>query len=429
MHTRPLPPPRLAAMCLAVIAFSFSTSGEAAGAWLTESGGPDMAMASAGRAAFATDATAIAGNPAGLLESHGPGVVVSALPLKLDLRFHGTGATEGKASNEQGSIPLVSAFAATTQGRWSLGFGAWSNAGLGVDFGPDWSGSRALERAELQTFNLAPAVAWQATDRLGLGASLGAQYARAEAGLAIGNDAMFYGPPVGLPDGQLSMKGDDWSPVASLGATWQAGAATRLGLAWTSAVKHDTRLDLHGSDLHPVLGYVLEQQPSATLDYRLPQQLTASIAQGVGADTLLAASVGWQQWSRFGEATLAMGGQQGPMFADGLDDTWSAAIGLRHRIDPRWTLSTGLSYDSDPAGGGTVPIYFPVADQLRIAAGAEYRRSDALTLRMSLSVVSQGDVRVEQASMPFPLPGIPPVTGRIDGSRIYVLGLTANYGG
>ena len=86
-----------------------------------------------------------------------------------------------------------------------------------------------------------------------------------------------------------------------------------------------------------------------------------------------------------------------------------------------------MAYDSDPSRDGTMPIYFPVAEQLRVAAGLGFRASENLHLRMSASLINQGVIRIDQASHPLPLPGIPPLTGTIRDSRIYVLGFTADY--
>jgi long-chain fatty acid transport protein len=418
---------RTASHALGWIAFLASAHCLAAGAWLTESGGADMAMASAGRAAFSTDATTIATNPAGLADLHGAGLVAVALPATLDLKFHGTGTSPGTAVNEAGISPMASAFAAQQAGRWALGFGAYSYLGLGCDFGKEWVGRRSIENAQLRSVNLTPAVAYRLADRANVGASIGAQYADAEAGMAVGNDAIYFGPPVGMPDGQLRMKGHSWAPVANLGVTYQIDAGTRVGLAWTSAVNHSMDLDLQFNDLHPMLGAMLQQQGTVRLDVSLPQQFTVSAARQVTPETLLAGSVGWQQWSRFGDASLEAAGQNSPMFEDGLRDTWSVAVGLRHRLGPRWTLATGIAYDSDPSENGTVPVYFPVAEQLRLAAGVDYQFNESLLLRAALSVINQGDIRVAQDSSPVPLPGIPPVTGTMNGSRIYVLGLTADY--
>jgi long-chain fatty acid transport protein len=427
MTPRAISAVRRASCMVGSVAFLFSLRCVAGAAWLSESGGPDMAMASAGRAAFATDATTIESNPAGMAALHGTTVSVVAMPTRMELQFHGRDATPGSAVNKQGTTPVLSAFAARQQGRWSVGMGAYGNVGLGCDFGKQWPGRRAIEDAQLRSINLAPAAAYRLTDRVDVGASIGAQYAYVQAGMAASNEAGYYGPPFGLPDGQLRMKGHSWAPIENLGVAYRMDSGSQLGLAWTSGVGHSTHLDIGANGLHPMLAGMLQQQPPARLDFSLPQQLTLSAVREVSPDTLLAASVGWQQWSRFGRTRLAVAGSSAPMFEDGLNDTWSAAIGLRRRIDPRWTLATGVAYDSDPSVNGTMPVYFPMAEQLRVAAGADYRYSDTLLLRLALSVISQGKVRVAQDTYPVPLPGIPPVTGTIGGSRIYVLGFAADY--
>ena len=418
---------RAAAGPAGAISFLFSSVATAAGAWITENGGPDMAMASAGRAAIATNGSTIAANPAGLARLERPGVVIAALPARLDLEFHGTGDTAGRARNESPAIPMASAFAATRAGRWGAGLGAYSNVGLGFDFGEEWVGSRIIQQAELRTLNLAPAVAYRLSDRLDAGASVGAQYASASASVAAGNDALYYGPPAGLADGQIRMSGDAWAPVASVGLAYRGDDGTTLGVAWTSAVEQSMDLAVRASGLHPMLGGLLQQQGPATLDLHMPQQVTASITRPIGHATMLAASAGWQQWSDFGESKLRVAGRASPLFGQGLADTWNVALGLEHALDPRWTLAGGVAYDSDPSRDGTMPIYFPVAEQLRVAAGLGFRASDSLRLRMSVSLVDQGTIRVDQASHPLPLPGIPPLTGTIRDSRIYVFGFTADY--
>ncbi len=56
----------------------------AAGLFLYENGSPDQAMASAGRAALAQDASTALNNPAGMTRLTGPQLVLSAQPLIID---------------------------------------------------------------------------------------------------------------------------------------------------------------------------------------------------------------------------------------------------------------------------------------------------------------------------------------------------------
>ena len=408
------------------MAFLFTGPCLAAAAWMTESGGADMGMASAGRAAIAADATTLAANPAGMAALADDGFLVAALPAAMDLELEGSGTTTGNVDDRAGPMPMAAVFGTHGVGRWTLGMGVYSYLGLGLDFGAGWAGSRAVEDVRLRSMNFAPAAAYRLTDRLAVGGTLGAQYVDMRAGLAVANDAMFYGPPIGLPDGHLRLTGDAWALNGSLGLAYQVNDDTRIGLAWQSQVRHSINLELRGEDLHPVLDAIVQQQ-TARLDATVPQQLTFSVTHQVTPDTLLAANAGWQQWSVLGRSHLQVGDSSAPLFDNGLRDTWSVALGLRHRLDDRWTLSAGVAYDSDPARQDTMPVYFPVAEQLRLAMGLDYRHSPKVLIRLAASVISQGDVRIAQESYPVPLPGIPPVTGRVENSRIYVVGLAVDY--
>jgi long-chain fatty acid transport protein len=409
------------------MAFFFTAPCLAGAAWINETGGADMGMASAGRGALALDASTLAANPAGMAALEGDNYLLAALPVSLDLQLEGSGAVAGRVDNQAGTIPSAALFASHSTGRWSAGLGLYSNLGMGLDFGDDWAGSRALEELRIRSINLAPALAFRLTDRLDIGATLGAQCLDLRAGLGVANDALFYGPPVGLPDGHLRLDGDSWAMNGSLGLSYRPADNTRIGLAWQSRNHHSVDLDLRGEALHPVLESILAQDATARLDFTVPQQVTLSAVQELSPDTLLAGSVAWQDWSALGSAILEVAGNPAPVFDDGLRDTWGVALGLRHRLNERWTLSAGAAYDSDPAPHGVVPVYFPVAEQLRLALGVDYRYSPRWLFRAGLSVVNQGTVQIAQDGYPVPLPGIPPVTGRIEGSRIYVVGLAVDY--
>jgi long-chain fatty acid transport protein len=399
----------------------------AAAAWLTEAGGADMGMAGAGRGALAEDAAALVSNPAAIGALPESMITVAILPLALDLSFNGDGNTPGHASDKVGVVPLGSAFAVHRADRLTLGLGVYSYLGLSFDFGEEWVGARVIEKAGFRSINIAPAIAYRLTDRVQVGATVAAQYADVDAALAVSNSAAYYGPPVGLPDGRLDMTGHSWAPAGSVGVLFSPSPETRLGVAWTSAVHHSAALDLTGHDLHPVLATMLPPPGQVKLDLPLPQQLTLSATHRLTAATTLGATVGWQDWSAFGHAKMAFPGPDAPLFPDGLRDTWSAALGVRQQVGDGWGWSAGVAYDSDPSASGTVPAYFPTAEQLRVAAGIERRLSETCTVRIALSVVNQARARVVQDSHPLPLPGTGLLTGDFEPSRVYILGVAADF--
>ena len=137
-----------------------------AGPWLAETGGADTGLAGAGRAALALDAAALASNPAAIGGLSGTTITAAVMPLELDFEFRGSGATPATATNQEG-VTVIPALYASPTSRSTYGIGAYSYLGLSFDLGSQWQGRRVIEQAGLATFNLAPTVAWQATDRLG----------------------------------------------------------------------------------------------------------------------------------------------------------------------------------------------------------------------------------------------------------------------
>jgi long-chain fatty acid transport protein len=318
-------------------------------------------------------------------------------------------------------------YAAHRSGPLAYGIAAYSYLGLSFDLGDEWAGRRVIESAGLSTLNVAPAIAWAATDRLTLGASLGAQRMQYDASMAVANDAAYYGPPAGLPDGKVTLDGSSWAPAGQAGMQYRATERLQLGAAWTSAVSHSAASNVAARGVHPVLGVVLPADGDVTLGLTIPQQVLLGVAYWTPHGTLLSAGASWQDWSTLGEATLQLPGQTSAMFPTGLRDTWGGSLGLRQRVGRDWVVTTGLGYESSPAPGAGVPAYFPVAEQWRIAAGTERSFGDDLRLRLMVSVLEQGDTKVVQATHPVPLPGIAPLNGRYENARAYMLGVGADF--
>jgi long-chain fatty acid transport protein len=418
---------RSLAILVAAVSMAFAPACWAAGPWLAETGGADMGLAGAGRAAMSLDAAALASNPAAIGGLSGSSITAAAMPSRLDFEFHGTGQTTAHASNEEGTNTVPALYAVYRDDWLTYGIGVYSYLGLSFDAGNQWEGRRVIEKAGLATLNIAPTVAWSATDRLTVGASIAAQLARPEARMAVANDAMFYGPPAGLPDGQVKLSGDSWAVGGQLGLTYEPMDDVRVGVAWTAPVDHSVALDIDAKGLHPVLATVLASVQPATLAFTLPQQVLLGVTQQAGNSTTLSLGVSWQDWSKFGDSHLKLPGQSTPMFAGGLQDTWGASIGARRAFGDGWAGSAGVGYESSPATSGGVPVYFPVAEQWTFAAGIEHPLADSVRLRAEVSVIFQDEAKVVQASNALPLPGVPPLTGTYENARVYLFALTADF--
>lgn len=423
MHDRGHTRKHASAALLCLLSISITPTAWPGALWITESGGADLAVASAGRAALAADATTLAANPAGMSGLPRTHLAIELVPARLDLEFDADDPATGTASTHHEDTLLGSAHLVQTAGRLSWGFGVHSYLGFGFEFERDWAGSRMIQDARLRSLNLAPAISWRATDAVDVGLAVNAQLAQAEVGLAVSNDASIYGPPAGLPDGRLQFDGDSWALGANLGVLYRPDAATRIGLAWTSGTDHRFELDARASGLHPVPAAMLAAVGAPRIEMDFPQQLLLSGVRQVTAATSISGSVAWQDWSSFGTARVEAGGFSAPLFPHGLDDTWHASVGVRRQLSPQWAIASGIAYDTDPSEGHPVPIYFPMTAQLRTALGLEYQPRPELVLRLSYSLLSQGAVRVDPEYHPLPLPGMVPVPGQFAPSRLHAVGI------
>lgn len=399
----------------------------AAGPWIVDTGGADMGLAGAGRAALALDAASLSANPAAIGALSGSIAAVAVVALELDYAYHGTEPMPTHARNHEGFTTLPAAYAVHRSGPITFGIGAYSHLGLSFDSGDDWGGQRAVERVGVATFNLAPAVAWMVNEQVTIGASLAAQVAEPEIRVAVANDVLYYGPPAGLPDGMLRASGDSWAAGGQFGVLYAPRSDTRLGMAWTAPVEHRVPLHLEADNLHPVLATLLPSDDTARLELALPQQLLFGLAHEPRSGTLVSFGLSWQDWSTAGDTQLKLQGSSAPVFPDGLRDTWGAAAGMRCRLDGHWSVSSGVAYESSPAPDAGVPAYFPAAEQWKLAAGVERNIGEALRLRGSLSVIQQGEAKVVQAAHPLPLPGIPQFTGIYEDTRVYLVSLAADF--
>jgi long-chain fatty acid transport protein len=350
---------------------------------------------------------------------------VAVLPARLDLEFRPDGGEPPVDGDRGPDATLASVFASRQLDSLTWGLGVHSYLGTGFDYGPGWTGQRMLEEARLRTINVTPALAWRLSDRLDVGIAADLQHADVSATIGVSNDAAIYGPPAGYPDGRLRLAGDSWAVGGSVGLLYRADADTRFGLTWLAGPRHDTDLELQLQDLHPVPAMLLAAAGPPDLVATMPQQVLLGAVHQLAPAWQVAGSVGWQDWSSFGDAHFRQAGGRARLFPHGLDDTWHVALGTRFGLAPRWTVAAGAAYDTDPSNEAPPPLYFPVSEQWRLALGVEFEPRPGLQLRLGYSQLRQGAVRIDAAYHPLPLPGMTALPGQFAPSRVHVLTMSA----
>jgi long-chain fatty acid transport protein len=195
--------------------------------------------------------------------------------------------------------------------------------------------------------------------------------------VAINNVAPGYG------DGRLKLDDNDWGWGGNLGLLYEITSGTRIGLTWNSQVDLDFKGAAKFSGLAPGLSTLLSNRGTLDADIKVkikvPQQLMGSIFTQVNDRWALLASVGWQQWSKFGQVQLGIDDTTDPRdITTDLDfkDTWHGALGAQYRINDPWLLNFGIAYDSKFQEGSDVSPLLPVNASWRFGMGAQQQVSE-----------------------------------------------------
>ncbi len=177
---------------------------------------------------------------------------------------------------------------------------------------------------------------------------------------------------------------------------------TQIGLAYTS------KIDLEFQDSpsvrkvdNPIINAALRRLnvDSLELDMSVPQTVLLSVAHDLDPQWKLLGSLGWQDWSEFGEIGVEVDANAADVSRTAnrqYKDTWHASIGTQYQATPRLRWSVGLGYDSSAVEDKDRTVDNPMGDAWRVATGINYQIDDGLDLHAAYTLVWLGDMDVDQ---------------------------------
>ena len=418
---------------IAAIGLLAAAPAGAGGLLLYEVGTADVGLASAGFTARAQDASTVFTNPAGMTRLEGTQVVLGAQLLYADLGFSiGPGTApalgSGDGGNPVGFFPGGGLFVSySVSPDLKLGFAATGNFGLAQKYDSDWVGRYYVQEATLIGMSLLPSVAWRVSKEVSVGASLNAAYGVLKQQVAVNNI-------VGA-DGQMSLDTNAWGFGVNLGLLYEPSDATRFGVTYNSQVKLDFSAPAEFSGLSPVLEAVLRARGllNASLDIPIyiPQGVNASVVHRLDDRWTLLGSVGWQQWSKFGQVELGISSTTDPKALKtdlNFDDTWHVAGGAQYRLDGPWLLNMGIAYDSGFQDGSNVSPALPANSAWRFGFGVQKEQSKTFSWAVSAEYAYGGTLDVNKAdSAPVPVGGRGTLFGSYQNVGMFFLAATFNW--
>ena len=362
----------------------FSTVSHASALYFYEVGTEDAALAGAGQAARAQDASTLLTNPAGMTRLPDHMLTGGVQAMGGDISYQLDNESSGRQSpgNVMNLFPNASMFyTQRLNDSVSAGLGLYGNYGLGIDFG-EWAGDRLIKKSTMVAMTLSPGIAWKLSDNVSVGAAVGLNYGY----LSLTRNV----------DRHDERQNDhDWAMNYRLGILMDLTDQTRAGITWTS--KTDYHFSIDGKARFPNLPNVEYDLPVAA-QVRAPQQVMLSVVHDVNKYWSVMGDLGWQDWSQFGSPEITINGQAGNR-NNRLKDTWHTALGVQFRPDERWRLNAGVAFDSTPYNTQSdVALTLPTGDEWRFATGAQYQMTPASNIGFAVEYLHMQSSQVNSAA-------------------------------
>lgn len=415
------------AVAMVVVSLALAETSEAGGLFLSEFGTEDVALAGAGWAARAQDASTLFKNPAGmsLLEGDQFQGGLQALYFQSG-GFDGTNTPWGGVGggNPVGVSPAASGFYVHSFSKdFKVGLGILSNFGLGMQYDEGFVGRYYVKQSTLVGVTFAPVASYRVNEYLSVGGG---------PNIMVGylkNTTMINNLSPGSGDGQLYFSDTAVGVGGQFGVLVEPKKGTRVGVTYYSPIK----LNFSSTPTFSNLGTIGSNlQANGLLNKRLdlgltvPQHVIVSGYHELNDRWAVMGDFGWENWSQFGKSDVSVAGSTTTSLTTDLplNDTYHVGVGTQYRLHHKWLLNSGLSYDSSMVSAANRSVSLPVGAAYKFGMGVNYLMSQKVKLGFSYELAYSGDLSVSQYR--GPLAG--QVTGDFKNAMIHFFAFTLNWG-
>ncbi len=342
----------------------------AAGFQLQEQSASGLGVAYSGQAAAVHDASTAFWNPAGM--SLLPGIQgAAALHYVMpSTKFTSAGPLPGGSTYNafgNGGQGGESAFVPALYGtwminpQWSVGLAINAPFGLATEWDSRWAGQFHAIKSEVETLNINPTVSFKVNNMISLGAGVSYQQLKATLTNAISPLA---------PGSQGQVEGDDWAWGWNLGAMFDFGQGTRVGLTYRSAIDYTIKGDLIFQ------GIPLPDQ-SIKAAVKLPDTFSVGLSHRFNPQWRVLADYTWTGWDSIQTLDIQSQGSGVTLSSTNLQfkNSWRMGVGAEYQINQPWLLRMGLAYDTTPVQDAFRTPRLPDSDRIWLAVGARYQPS------------------------------------------------------
>ncbi|WP_353475254.1 outer membrane protein transport protein [Salipiger sp. H15] len=387
----------------AVLAFlPLTDKAQAAGFQLREMSSEGVGSAFSGSTAKATDLSTVYSNPAGM--THIPG---TAAQLDLNyviptIRFSGEagiGGSEysGGDGGDAGENKLVPAFYGLIDLTPTIkaGLSLTVPFGLATQYDEDWKGRYFAIESEIENLVLTPSIAWQATDRLSLGAGIQIGHADATLSNALNLSGL------GLGDGKSELTGDGYGYGYTLGVLYDIAPTTRVGLSYRSKATYtlEGKAKISGVPDAYAAAIPALRSSDAEAEVTMPDVVSIGAYHEVNPQWAVMGDVSWTNWSTFDELRVKFDdGRADSVTDENWHDSWFVALGADYKPRDKHTIHFGVAYDQSPVPNDNRTARIPDADRYWASLGYSYEFGPDRTINVGYTHIFFDEADIEETT-------------------------------
>ncbi len=409
-----------------------SGSASAAGFQLLEQNATGLGNAYAGSAVTSENASGQYFNAANLADLEGRQFSAGVNYIELESTFNNSGSTNpaghpnlGKNGVNGGDAAFVPNFylALPLSKDLTFGFGLNAPFGMRTAWSKDWVGQYYATITDVKAMNFNANLAYKVNEQFSIGGGINYQKFDAQIETAL-NGAPF----AGSRDANFAVAGDSWAWGYNLGVIFKPSAATKVGVSYRSAVKHE----LEGK--YSVSGFTGAGAGVALATYgftaatgngkvniKLPDTFIISATHQLNNKWELLGDISRTSWSDVPELRVQFSnGSADKVSKYDWRDTWRVAMGANYQVTDAWKLRLGLAFDQSPVKEGLRTPRLPDQDRVWYTIGTQYKLNKGSNLDIGYAYVKAKSAHANETS------ASPAVTGRLVGdyeSSVQVLGV------
>jgi long-chain fatty acid transport protein len=358
-----------------VFALSLSTSAFASGFALYE-GSARGNVLGAGLTASADDPSAVFYNPAGITQLKGKQAMIGVTFITPMISVETADGSRKDDFKRNWFYPPHAYYTHQIDDKWWAGVGVFSRFGLGTEFNPAWPGRYNSYKANIQTLELNPNIAYKISDKLSIAGGLSLMWFDLELKRKLNTAAL------GVGDTDFVLDGDSFGWGFNLAIHYKPTDWMQAGVSYRSRVSQHVEGDVKVSNQIAIPGVVNIVNMGGSGNLHLPDMIFAGVNFNIRPDLTLGGGIYWTRWDSYDKLEIQFDRPFGaPPAAKSTsrkawDNVYRFLIGTEWKINPNWDLRLGYAFDEAPEPDDTIDFILPDNDRHMFSVGFGYHKNN-----------------------------------------------------